>query len=184
MNTAVSIVALVLASASCALSLAVATRVKKILDPLTDNSVVSPSSFIEQGTPIPDVGVLRDTAGEEIELHHDQDEVWLLTFLSSTCGGCAAQLSAYKELVQERKIPMSRAVSVVTGEGAAADAFAESVSAFSQVLRPQENLNALLTGLGVRGFPTFLMVTPTGEVKYSTSKVSMLEAAGKKLAGV
>ncbi|MFH9675322.1 hypothetical protein ACH4L5_24050 [Streptomyces sp. NPDC017405] len=184
MTVAVSVIALILASASCALSLAVAIRVKKILDPIVDGSVAAQTSTIAKGTKIPDVGILRDAAGEEVQLHRDQGEAWILTFLSSNCSGCAAQLPDYKRFIAAHNIPTSRVVTIVTGKGEKADTYAQEVAQFSRVVRPQDNLNALISVLGVRLFPTFLVVTPTGEVKHSTTSVSTLGADRTKLAGV
>ncbi|MEU8970166.1 hypothetical protein AB0D11_12950 [Streptomyces monashensis] len=181
MSIAIAVLALIFASAACALSLAVATRAKRILDPLVEGSMIRRPPSVVEGTRVPDIGTLRDTAGEELELHRERKEAWLLTFLSSTCSGCAAQLPEYKRMIETEKIPPNRAITIVLGNGDDADAYAHGISQFSRVIRSQDNLNSLISAIGVKSMPTFLVMTPDGEVKYSTTSVSMLEASRKEL---
>ncbi|MET7852622.1 hypothetical protein ABZT48_31210 [Streptomyces avermitilis] len=180
MSSAISIVALIFAAASCALSLAVATRAKKILDPMVEGSMIQRST-IETGINVPDVGALYDHEGKEIDLHTGQEGNWILAVLSSSCPGCAQQTPDYKRLIGTENIPATRAVTIVLGIGEDADEYARDVAQYSRVIRTQDNLDALLSGIGLKSYPTFAVVTSDGVVKYSTPSVSALAASAKEL---
>ncbi|MFJ3774041.1 redoxin family protein [Streptomyces sp. NPDC090075] len=180
MSSAISIVALIFATASCALSLAVATRAKKILDPMVEGAMV-PRSTIETGIKIPDVGALYDHEGNELDLRAGQEGNWILAVLSSSCSGCAQQTPDYKRLIATENIPATRAVTIVLGTGEDADEYARSVAQYSRVIRNQDNLDALLSAIGLKSYPAFAVVTTDGVVKYATPSVSALVASAKEL---
>ena len=181
----VSISALLIAFMAAALSLAVALRVKKILDPLVELGLMKHPPSPALGRQLPAVDGLLDRDGRSLALDAPRTDSWFLVFVSTGCSGCAAQLPDFERLLTDHRVPVERVVAVILGSGDEADAYQEKVSRFSRVVGDQESVAEITAALGVQAFPTFMHVNADARVEFSSSSVSLFrEAVGAKLSSI
>ncbi|MEU3553551.1 hypothetical protein [Streptomyces fragilis] len=156
-----SVLALLVGSLSLALSLAVALRVKKLLDPLTEEGVLSRGrrdSGPEPGEAVPAMPAVADFRGEEVELPVGGHAPWILTFQAVDCNGCKQQLPAYKKFLRNAGVERDRVFSVVMGAPEGVAFYAEELGDLSRVI-PQSGITSeLVETLGVSVFPTYAVV--------------------------
>lgn len=185
MEITVSALAVLVASASCALSLAVALRVKKLLDPLIEEGALSSSrrpAAVATGTAVPEIGVVTDVHGEEVELPVADGAPWVLTFQAVGCSGCKEQLPAYKRFLKAQDIDPDRVFSIITGDVDGLDVYRDELDGLSRIVHADQELSRrLFDALGVEAWPTYLVVSETGKVGFSTRSSAALIGSGISL---
>lgn len=176
MTIALVALSLLAASAACGLSLAVALRVKKLLDPLTEEGALSNrrGDVPRAGTVVPQVTGLVDTEGREVRLPVDDTGPWLLSFQSVGCSGCEQQLPAYKKFLRDGGFDKDRVISIVVGEADGVPFYRDELGDLARVVADQEQALTLLGELGVTMFPTYLIVDPDGRVAIAAGSSSRL----------
>ncbi|MFF3556068.1 TlpA family protein disulfide reductase [Streptomyces tsukubensis] len=187
MGIALSAVALLVASVACALSLAVALRVKKILDPWVAERVAGgPPPFSPlPGTVVPAVPALTDADGTAVELPLGDGAPWVLTFQSAECDGCKEQLPVLKEFLAETGVAESRVFSVIGGDASGTDFYRSELNGLSRIFPEGGTAAELKKELGVVIFPTYIVVDGGGTVAVATADSGrLMEAGGGVLAPV
>ncbi|MFE4698586.1 TlpA family protein disulfide reductase [Streptomyces sp. NPDC056738] len=183
MGIALSALGLLLASAACCLSLAVALRVKKLLDPLTEEGLLS-GRRVEgpaPGTPVPRPGTLVGVDGTAVELPADGSGPWVLTFQAVGCSGCKEQLPAYKKFLRNMALDRGRVFSVVVGDKDGVSLYDEELRPYAHVVHGADNALRLVEELGVSMFPTYLVVDGNGRVLASPQSSARLAEIGAGL---
>jgi hypothetical protein len=176
----ISIFTLVIACAAAALSLAVALRVKKILDPLVEQGALKRPPVPKVGDRLPATHGLVDGDGEPLSLDAQRSDSWFLVFVSTGCSGCAAQLPDFERFLTKHRICPERVVVIVLGSGEDAEAYRKDISRFGRVAGDQEAVAELTSALGVSAFPTFLHVNADATVAFSSTSVSLFkESVGR-----
>ncbi|MFK0258188.1 TlpA family protein disulfide reductase [Streptomyces sp. NPDC090445] len=183
MLTSVTLLALLLASASCALSLAVALRVKKLLDPMVQEGLLGRRrpDVVPVGAVVPARPALTDVSGDRVELPTDpEDGPWILTFQAVGCAGCKEQLPDYRRYLQSTGLPRHRVVSVIHGDASEAELYREQLGDLATLVPADGPGPAadLVADLGVSIFPTYLVVSPEGTVLRSEVSSARLRQAG------
>ncbi|MEU1145959.1 TlpA family protein disulfide reductase [Streptomyces sp. NPDC005863] len=179
MLVSIALTAIVVSCLSVALTMSVALRVKKTLDPLIEEGMFQPGAAPEApptvptGTPLPAVGEMLDSEGRPVTLPTAQDGPWILTFQSVTCSGCEAQLPAYRQYLQQSGLPRERVISVISGARAELGPYAAALGDLATIVHDDE-AKSLADRLGVRIWPTYLVVSPDGTVGHSTESVGSL----------
>ncbi|MEV0300124.1 TlpA family protein disulfide reductase [Streptomyces prasinus] len=170
-----AVLALLVACTACALSLMVSLRVKKVLDPLIEEGAFSPGRppTVAVGTEVPDYGQLTDIDGSPLTLGAGPDGSWILTFLSTTCSGCKAQLPSYRDYLRGQGVPRDRVISVVSGEADELGMYADEIGELSRIVHSDE-LPSIGTDLQVSIWPTFLVVSSDRSVQFATEDVARL----------
>lgn len=176
MTTFVSVIALVMASLSCALSMAVALRVKSLLDPLAEQGMFGSgrTDSIMVGEPIPDLGAMTDIHGDSIEFPEAGGEPWILTFQSTGCPGCKQQLPRYKRYLKSLHIDRDRVFSVISGDDEGMDLYQAELDQVSRIIRADGSSDDLAQRLGVNSWPTYVVVSDSGAVSFSSTSAALL----------
>ncbi|MEV7579119.1 TlpA family protein disulfide reductase [Streptomyces erythrochromogenes] len=182
MLTSLSVLALLLASASCALSLAVALRVKKLLDPMVQEGLLSRRrpDTVPVGAVIGMRRSLSDLDGERVELPAGTDGSWLVSFQAVGCAGCKEQLPDYRRYLQDLGLPRDRVLAVIHGDMAEADLYRRELGDLATLVSadgPGPGAD-LVAELGVSIFPTYLVVSAEGTVVRSEVSSARLRQAG------
>ncbi|MGW4685614.1 TlpA family protein disulfide reductase [Streptomyces sp. NPDC004244] len=182
MLTSVTILALLLASASCALSLAVALRVKKLLDPMVQEGLLGRQrpDVVPVGAAVPVQPPLTDFDGGRVELPNDAGGgPWVLAFHAVGCAGCKEQLPDYRRYLQSTGLPRHRVVSVIHGDASAAELYREQLGDLATLVPAGDSGPAadLVADLGVGVFPTYLVVSADGTVLRSEASSARLRQA-------
>ncbi|MEU2391439.1 hypothetical protein [Streptomyces sp. NPDC007369] len=175
-----ALLALFLASVGCALSLAVALRVKRLLDPLVQEGLLSRRSpdAVPTGARVPATPALADVDGEPVRLPADSDTPWLLTFQAVGCSGCKAQLPGYRRFLEAQGLDRNRVISVISGSLDGMDLYRRELDAVSRIVPAVGPAAELVEELGVTVFPTYLVVAPSGEVVQSEKSSARLRQHG------
>ncbi|MFJ7044752.1 TlpA family protein disulfide reductase [Streptomyces sp. NPDC101112] len=185
MGTALSLFSLLVASAACGLSLAVALRVKKLLDPLTEEGLLSrrgpAAGGPEVGDLVPRASGLIDIDGHEVELPPSGAQPWVLAFQAVGCPGCKEQLPTYKKFLRDMGFDRNRVVSVVVGDADGLPFYRDELGGLGHVVPAGEKTTDLVGGLGVTVFPTYLLVGEGGTVLVSTRSSARLAATGAEV---
>jgi hypothetical protein len=176
MGIMLSVFALLTASAACGLSVAVALRVKKLLDPLTEQGRLSPrrGSAPAVGTVIPPSSELIDVGGEELRLPPAGSGPWVLTFQSVGCAGCKMQMPAYKSFLRASGISRDRVFSIVVGDADGLSYYHDELGQLGHVIHGAGNASEIVESLGVSVFPTYLLVDADGTVTVSSQSSAAL----------
>lgn len=184
MSIALAIFALLMASAASGLSLAVALRVKKLLDPLTEEGMLSRrrADIPPVGTVVPSVPGLVDTDGKDVRLPVPGTQPWILSFQSVGCSGCEQQLPGYKKFLRDAEIGRDRVVSIVVGEADGVAFYRDELGELAQVVPGEGQVSSFLAELGVSMFPTYLIVDGEGKVALSSGSSARLAGSGVELA--
>jgi hypothetical protein len=171
----IAILSLLTACAACALSLTVALRVKKLLDPLIEEGTFSADrpETVAVGTVIPKYANLRDLNGNIVASGESSSEPWILAFLSTTCSGCKAQLPIYRDYLLRQGVTPDRIVTVISGESADLDQYAAAIGELSQIVHADETVT-MGTDLRVSVWPMFAVISSERSVEFSTTSVSNL----------
>ena len=183
MGIALSALALLLASAACGLSVAVALRVKKLLDPLTEEGLLS-GRRVESpvtGSLVPRPGAVVDMAGAQVELPTAGSEPWVLAFQAVGCAGCKQQLPVYKKFLRNMALDRGRVFSVVVGDKDGVSLYDDELGEYSHVVHGEDNALRLVEELGVSMFPTYLVVDGNGRVLASPQSSTRLAEIGAGL---
>ncbi|WP_435616227.1 TlpA family protein disulfide reductase [Streptomyces coelicoflavus] len=162
---------LVVACCGCAVALALALRVKQITSGV---EVRAPrGTDVEIGAVVPGFHGLTDLDGLPWERLPAGGEPWLLAFLSPECPGCSEQLPRYIRHLRHHGISAERAVSVMVGDEVNRDSLSTDLLRSTQVVRASAT-SALVLGLNISSWPTYLIVDGEGKVAYATQSVSRL----------
>ncbi|MFJ3880854.1 TlpA family protein disulfide reductase [Streptomyces sp. NPDC090077] len=170
MNSSMSATALVFSTLAFLLSLVVARRTKQILE----SAEGRPAFVTPIGKSFPDIAPLLGSRGELAPLGGEMGNPVILGVFSAGCAGCAEELPVFKELMVRHHVPRERAVAILVGEGAVADAFELSLGEVCIVVR-QELEGPVLEPLGIRSFPAFGVVAETGRIRSWGSGALALE---------
>ncbi|SEE67155.1 hypothetical protein SAMN05216532_8292 [Streptomyces sp. 2231.1] len=183
MGIALSALALLLASAACGLSLAVALRVTKVLDPLTGEGLRSGLRIggPETGSLIPRTGALVGVDGAQVELPADGSKPWVLTFQAVGCTGCKQQLPVYKKFLRNMALDRSRVICVVVGDKDGVSLYDDELGEYAHVVHGADNALRLVEELGVSLYPTYLVVDGKGRVLASAHSSAWLAEIGAEL---
>ncbi|MEV4228960.1 hypothetical protein AB0J81_18000 [Streptomyces bobili] len=172
MGIVFSVTALLVASVACGLSVAVALRVKKLLDPLTEEGVLNRrrGAAPEVGTVVPRAPFMVNMDGNEVAFPAPGSDPWVLSFQSVGCSGCKQQLPTYKKFLSSTGLGEERVFSLVIGEADGVAFYRDELSGFANVIPVdgQDSTLALMAELGVSVFPTYLIVDGNGRVKVSS----------------
>ncbi|MER5549015.1 hypothetical protein ABT072_42995 [Streptomyces sp. NPDC002589] len=174
MQFAILSVAFVAAALSLALSVAVALRIKRLLNPLVEEG-----AFKERrgrnlaGNQVPTYGAFVDSAGEPVSLPPEDDGPWLLTFQSVDCSGCKQQLPTYRRYLEEQGLPRDRVISVIRGGTDGLELYEQLIGEYSRII-PADDRVAVAADLGVEVWPTYLVVGPDGTVSVSRDNAAEL----------
>lgn len=176
--TILSVFALLLASAACGLSLAVALRVKKILDPLTQEGALGrrTGDGPEAGDVLPSIPPLIDVNGETVTPPVAESEPWVLTFQAVGCSGCKEQLPGYKKFLNDMKLEKGRVISIVAGNPEGIPFYSDALGEMGHVIPDGESTSELMNDLGVSVFPTYLVVGEGGRIITATRSSARLSA--------
>jgi ABC-type nitrate/sulfonate/bicarbonate transport system substrate-binding protein len=176
MSIAIAVLALLVASAACALSLAVALRVKKLLDPLTEEGALSRhrGDVPSLGTVVPPTAGLVDMDGKEVLLPAPGSQPWILSFQSVGCIGCEQQLPGYKKFLRDAGVDRDRVVSIVVGDPDGVALYRDELGELAQVIAGEEQASTLLGQLGVSVFPTYLIVDGENKVMVAAGSSARL----------
>ncbi|MGW1717677.1 TlpA family protein disulfide reductase [Streptomyces sp. NPDC002156] len=176
MGIVLSVLALLTASAACGLSVAVALRVKKLLDPLTEQGLLSNrrGSAPEVGTVIPPSSALVDVTGEEVRLPGAGSGPWVLAFQSVGCTGCKMQMPAYKSFLRASGISRDRVFSIVVGDADGLPYYQDELGQLGHVVHGVDGASGIVESLGVSVFPTYVLVDGDGRVVVSTQSSAAL----------
>ncbi|MGE7388169.1 TlpA family protein disulfide reductase [Streptomyces sp. NPDC004126] len=182
MLTPLTFLALLLAAASCALALAVALRVKKLLDPMVQEGLLGRRrpDIVPVGTVVPVQPPLNDLDGDRFELPNGGDGgPWILAFQAVGCAGCKEQLPEYRRYLQSTALPRQRVVSVIHGDAADAALYREQLGDLATLVSAGDSGPAadLIADLGVGIFPTYLVVSADGTVLRSEVSSARLRQA-------
>ncbi|MYT93948.1 hypothetical protein GTY40_23290 [Streptomyces sp. SID8359] len=172
-----SVLALLVASAGCALSLAVALRVKRLLDPLVEEGGVGTGRRprgIPPGTPVPGVGAMTDVHGERVEFPAQDGAQWILTFQSTGCSGCKQQLPEYKKFLETSGIARDRVFSLILGDEEGVSLYADELRDVSRVVHSGESVDRVVREMGVTVWPTYSVIDGSGNVSYSVQSSARL----------
>ncbi|WP_310722726.1 hypothetical protein [Streptomyces sp. N2A] len=161
-------VALLSSLAALVFSFAVARRVTAVLKHMQEKDVPRQRRTVEPGTILP-VSDLLDSDGKSFR--DGKEGAFIVAYLSSECSGCRAQAAELKK--GAIRVPGPRLVSVVLGEGEAAEQFATEVASFSDVV-PVGYGSKLVSDVGVTVWPSFVLCDGTGKVLRSTGRVDEL----------
>ncbi|MFC8875056.1 TlpA family protein disulfide reductase [Streptomyces ardesiacus] len=173
------IISIVVSCFSAFLALSVALRVKKTLDPLIEEGVFKQRSDAEEsmdvplGTVLPTVGDIVDHEGRTVVVPAREDGPWVLTFQSTECAECKTQLPVYRAFLEEHRIPRERVLSVVSGARQKLDAYVSGVGDLATIVH-SDDAKSLAESIGVRAWPTYLIISPEGTVIYSTDYAGAL----------
>ncbi|WP_405950367.1 redoxin domain-containing protein [Streptomyces prunicolor] len=169
------ILALFAACASCLLSVAVALRVKKAIDPLIEEGAFKPTRRlpVSLGTKISTYGEFTDMRGEKISFPTESDGPWILAFQSTSCSGCKSQLPFYKDYLSQLDLPRERVFSFISGDSAGLGEFADEIGQFATIV-PADDTVDVGTDLGVTTWPAYLVVAPDGSVVFSSESAAAL----------
>ncbi|MFD3628448.1 TlpA family protein disulfide reductase [Streptomyces sp. NPDC058698] len=183
MGIALSALGLLLASAACGLSVAVALRVKKLLDPLTEEGLLSGRRVEgpEPGSLVPRPGAVVDMDGAQVELPADGSEPWVLTFQAVGCTGCKQQLPVYKKFLRNMALARGRVFAVVVGDEDGVSLYNDELGEYAHVVHGADNALRLVEELGISMFPTYLVVDGNGRVLASPQSSSRLAEVGAGL---
>ncbi|MYT07981.1 MULTISPECIES: hypothetical protein [Streptomyces] len=178
MGNALSVLALLMASAACGLAVAVALRVKKILDPLTEEGSLGPrrGGAPSVGTTVPVPSSMVDTDGNEVSFPAVGSGPWILAFQMVGCSGCQQQMPEYKKFLSGVPLGRERTFSLVVGETDGVAYYRDELDALSHVIPvdAQESVRDLMKELGVSVFPTYLVVDEHGAIRTSTQSSTRL----------
>ncbi|KAB1147668.1 hypothetical protein F7R91_11290 [Streptomyces luteolifulvus] len=180
MGIVLSAFALLAASVACGLSLAVALRVKKLLDPLTEEGVMSRrrEEGPREGAVVPRTPTLIDADGMEVDLPFAGPDPWVLTFQAVGCSGCKLQLPAYKKFLRDTGVDRDRVFSVIVGDVEGVSFYNDELGELGRVVHASGDAFKLVQGLGVSVFPTYLVVDGGGKVMVSSQSSSLLADVG------
>ncbi|WP_030860022.1 TlpA family protein disulfide reductase [Streptomyces sp. NRRL S-37] len=168
---ALALVGLVVACCGCSVALALALRVKQIT---SGAQVRAPrGTDVEIGAAVPGFRGLTGLDGLPWERSPAGGEPWLLTFVSPECPGCSEQLPRYIRYLRHHGIPAERAVSVTVGDEVNHDSLPTELLRSTQIVRASA-ASALVMGLRISSWPTYLIVDGDGKVAYATQSVSRL----------
>ncbi|MFJ6686989.1 TlpA family protein disulfide reductase [Streptomyces werraensis] len=183
MSIALAVLALLMASAACALSVAVALRVKKLLDPLTEEGVLSrPGDDLPSvGTVVPPTAGLVDMDGKEVRLPVPGSQPWILSFQSVGCSGCEQQLPGYKKFLRDTGVARDRVISIVVGDRDGVALYRDELGELARVIAGEEQASSLLREVGVSRFPTYLVVDGENKVMASSGSSARLADSGSEL---
>ncbi|AXG78393.1 TlpA family protein disulfide reductase [Streptomyces paludis] len=175
MITSISVLAVLMASLACALSLAVALRVKKVIDPLVEEGRMGNGrpEAIPAGTLLPGTRPMTDTDGASVEFPMNSANPWILTFQSIGCSGCKQQLPRYKRHLEALKLDRSQVFSVIIGDGEEIEHYRKELNGLSHIVQADEFLNEFTESLGISVWPTYLVVT-NGRVGFSANSAARL----------
>ncbi|MEV7342645.1 hypothetical protein [Streptomyces sp. NPDC093544] len=178
-----STVATLIACLSGALSLAVALRVKRLLDPLTQGGHLGRDQKdpVLVGSAVPDVGTLTDVYGESVELPLNDNTSWVLSFQSTTCTGCKQQLPGYKRYLESLSISKDRILSVIFGDIADVGLYEKELGHVSRVVHLTDGEDRLSREIGVASWPTYLVVSEAGTIAFSSNSSAQLAESIKAL---
>ncbi|KAF2777770.1 TlpA family protein disulfide reductase [Streptomyces coelicoflavus] len=183
MSIALAVLALLVASAACGLSVAVALRVKKLLDPLTQEGALSrrPDELPAVGTLVPPVPGLLDMDGNEVRLPVPGSRPWILSFQSVGCSGCEQQLPGYAKFLRDAGVDRDRVVSFVVGDPDGAALYRDQLGELAHVVAGEKQAPTLIGELGVSMFPTYLVVDGEGRVTVSSGSSARLAGSVPEL---
>jgi hypothetical protein len=186
MGNAIAVVALLIASASCGLAVAVALRVKKLLDPLTEEGALSRSrgDAPKVGTMVTRPPAMVNMAGNEVAFPVVGSDPWILTFQMVGCSGCQQQIPEYKKFLTGLGVGKERVFSLVVGEIDGVAFYHDELGELSHVVPvdTQESARTFMNELGVSVFPTYLVVDENGVVRTSSqSSTRLAQASGHSL---
>ncbi|MEV0747875.1 hypothetical protein OG345_13620 [Streptomyces sp. NBC_01220] len=169
------ILSLFVACAACALSLAVALRVKKLLDPFIEEGAFRNDRppTVPTGTEVPDFGKFTDVNGDTVQPGNTSDGSWILSFLSTSCSGCKAQLPIYRQYLLRQGLDPDRVITVVSGEAVDLGIFVAEIGEMSRIIHADES-STIESDLDVNIWPTFLAISPERIVEVSSTTVSNL----------
>ncbi|MEU6769528.1 redoxin domain-containing protein [Streptomyces sp. NPDC046853] len=173
------LISVIVSCLSVFLSLSVALRVKKTLDPLIEEGVFRQGAVsdvpdtVAVGTPVPAVGELLDHQGRGVTLPSSHDGPWILTFQSTDCSGCKSQLPVYRAYLERYGLPRERVLSVVSGTREDLDLYTEALGESATIVHA-DDAGELADSLGVQVWPTYLIVSPDGTVGHSGASASSL----------
>ncbi|WP_327343693.1 hypothetical protein [Streptomyces europaeiscabiei] len=184
MAIVLSAFSLLVASAACGLALAVALRVKKLLDPLTEEGALGSRRRFgvvpEAGETIPQTPPLNDVDGRIVEFPDTGSGPWVLTFQAVGCSGCKEQLPVYKKFLRDTGLGKERAFSVVTGDAEGLPFYREELSDVCRVVPGSEAAADLVKSLGISVFPTYILVGDDGTVAFSSQSSARLSTSGAR----
>ncbi|MEU8734905.1 MULTISPECIES: TlpA family protein disulfide reductase [Streptomyces] len=184
MSIALAVLALLVASAACGLSVAVALRVKKLLDPLTQEGALSrrrPDELPAVGTVVPPVPGLLDMDGTEVRLPVPGSQPWILSFQSVGCSGCEQQLPGYAKFLRDAGVDRDRVVSFVVGDPDGAALYRDQLGDLAHVVAGEKQAPTLIGELGVSMFPTYLVVDAEGRVTVASGSSARLAGSVSEL---
>ncbi|GGS25249.1 hypothetical protein GCM10010284_67710 [Streptomyces rubiginosohelvolus] len=182
-----SVLALLVASAGCALSLAVALRVKRLLDPLTEEGGLGAGrrpSGIPLGTAVPQIGGMTDIRGEHVEFPAADGAQWILTFQAVGCSGCKQQLPEYKRFLESAGLGRDRVFSLVIGDEEGVAQYADELGDLSHVVQAGDSLRNVIEEMEVTTWPTYSVISGSGTVSYSAQSSARLAGSENPLSTV
>ncbi|MEJ8650396.1 hypothetical protein WKI65_20405 [Streptomyces sp. MS1.AVA.3] len=163
-------VALLFSLAALALSFAVARRVTVVLKHIQEKGTPKRQNTVEIGSVLSP----SDLVGSDgSRFRNGKAGPFIVAFLSVECSGCRAQVAELKKGII--RVPGPRLVSVVLGEGEAAESFASEVASFSDVVRVGYG-SKLVSDVGVTVWPSFVLCDEAGKVLRSTGRADELSS--------
>lgn len=184
MEVLISVLALLIASAGCGLSLAVALRVKRLLDPLVEGGglgIGRRPSGVALGTAVPQIGAMADFHGERVEFPAPGGAQWILTFQSVECDGCKQQLPEYKKFLEAAGLERGRVFSLIVGDREGAAIYADELHDLSHVVHAEDSLEQISREMGVTTWPTYSIISGSGTVSYSVHSSAQLTEGGNSV---
>lgn len=163
-------VALLISLAALAFSFAVARRVTVVLKHIQEKNAPKRQNVVEIGSVLPTSDLVGSDGGS---FRKGKEGPFIVAFLSVECSGCRAQAAELKKGVIS--VPGPRLVSVVLGEGEAAESFAREVASFSDVV-PVGYGSKLVSDVGITIWPSFVLCDDAGEVLRSTGRADELSS--------
>jgi hypothetical protein len=171
----ISIAALLIACAACALSSALLLRVQKSIGKDPDISAIrsTPPTPVALGTQVLYPNNLIDVNGKPFPLPADSTEPWILAFHSLACGGCRQQLPGYRKFLVERGISRERAISIATGDRSDLSWLTDGIGSAGQVVHVPED-SSLLVDLKITTWPAYLVIGRESTVTHATQSAARL----------
>ncbi|WP_405950366.1 hypothetical protein OG588_32505 [Streptomyces prunicolor] len=176
MLIAAGVVALLLAGVGLALSVVLTFRVNRMLDHQFDTAKWRPES-IPKGTLVGDYPKLVDVDGRPWQRAGEDDEPWVLSFLSMSCTGCKEQMPRYLKFLRDHNLSREQAISVVVGDDSDLEALNTELGATSRIVRIEEAAQ-IVVDLKVTTWPTYAIVAPDSTVAFATGSVTRLAHRG------
>ncbi|MEU7208359.1 hypothetical protein AB0B06_08135 [Streptomyces sp. NPDC044989] len=168
MQFAILAIAFVAAASSLTLSLMVAIRVKRLINPLVEEGAFKerPPGRDFTGSQTFTYEGLADVRDQPVTFPPSDDGPWILAFQSVDCPGCKSQLPAYRQYLEAQTLPRDRVISVISGGTDGIEIYEQLIGEYSRLV-PVDEKNPIANDLGVEVWPTYMIVGPDGTVSVS-----------------